>query len=125
MAGTDGIELNGLRVMASVGVLPEERERAQPLSLDLSMACDLGAAGVSDALEDTVDYGAVTEAVVRACASRHHDLLEALAQRVADVVLAVDLVQAVTVTVTKLRPPVPHDLASAGVRITRRAGGVG
>ena len=35
VAATDQIELAGLRVMASVGVLPEERSRRQPLELDL------------------------------------------------------------------------------------------
>ena len=59
MAENDRIELRGLRVMASVGVLPEERERAQPLELDLTLSCDLAAAGYSDALDDTVDYGAI------------------------------------------------------------------
>lgn len=120
MAATDQIELMGLRVMASVGVLPEERERAQPLELDVLMTCDLVAAGASDELEDTVDYGAVTESIAQACAAQHHDLLEALAQRVADAVLTADRVDGVTVAVTKLRPPVPHDLATAGVRITRQ-----
>ena len=74
MAENDRIELRGLRVMASVGVLPEERERAQPLELDLTLSCDLAAAGYSDALDDTVDYGAITDAVVTACSSGHHDL---------------------------------------------------
>ena len=128
MATTDRIELEGLRVMASVGVLPEERQRLQPLELDLVLRSDLAAAGASDALADTVDYGAVTDAVAEACTQQHHDLLERLAQVVADAALAVGrsdespgaLVDEVTVTVRKLRPPVAHDLASAGVQITRR-----
>mgnify|MGYP003380093573 CR=1 FL=1 len=75
MAATDQIELAGLRVMASVGVLPEERSRRQPLELDLVLTADLAPAGASDALADTVDYGAVADAVVAACAQRHYDLL--------------------------------------------------
>ncbi len=57
------------------------------------------------------------------CAARHHEVLEALAQRVADAVLSADRVEEVTVAVSKLRPPVPYDLATAGVRITRRRKG--
>jgi dihydroneopterin aldolase len=125
---TDQIELAGLRVMASVGVLPEERSRRQPLELALVLTADLAPAGASDALADTVDYGAVADAVVAACAQRHYDLLERLAQVVADAALsegrsdgeAGARVAEVTVTVRKLRPPVAHDLALAGVRITRR-----
>ena len=92
------------------------------------MEADLIAAGASDALADTVDYGAVTDAVVAACDAQHYDLLERLAQVVADAALADGRsdghggarVDEVTVTVRKLRPPVAHDLAFAGVRITRR-----
>ena len=47
-------------------------------------------------------------------------LLEALAERVAAEVLSLDSrISAVTVAVRKLRPPVPQDLASSGVRVTR------
>ena len=51
---------------------------------------------------------------------RAAQLLERLAERIAEVVLAVDpAVDAVTVTVRKLRPPVPQHLATSGVRIAR------
>ena len=52
-----------------------------------------------------------------------HQLLERLASRITDDVLALDpRITSVTVTVRKLRPPVPMDLAWAGVTITRSAG---
>ena len=118
----DRIELRGLRVTAVVGVLPEERERAQPLELDLALSVDLSAAGVSDALGDTVDYGAVCDTVVARAATTEPLLLERLAAVLAEAVLALDSrIEAVELAVRKLRPPVPHDLASSGVRITRRA----
>ena len=50
-------------------------------------------------------------------------LLERLAERIAEAVLAHDGVQEVTVAVRKLRPPVPQQLATSGVRITRRRPG--
>ena len=84
---------------------------------------DLAEAGRTAALSDTVDYGAVVAAVERVVVGEHHQLLERMAARIADDVLAVDSrIAAATVTVRKLRPPVPVDLASAGVTITRRAG---
>jgi dihydroneopterin aldolase len=52
-------------------------------------------------------------------------LLERLAQLVADAVLAHDRVLEVTVAVRKLRPPVPQQLVTSGVRITRRRAGDG
>ena len=117
---SDRIELRGLRVVGRVGVLPFEREADQPLELDLDLAVDLAAAGASDDLGDTVDYGAVCDAVVAAVGAGHVALLERLATRVADAALAVDpAIAAVTVAVRKLRPPVPHVLDTSGVRITR------
>ena len=117
--GLDAIELRGLRVLATVGVLPEEQVRSQPLEIDLDVHTDLAAAGRTDDLADTVDYGAVADEVVRVVTAGHVALLEHLAVRVADAVLADERVQAVTVAARKLRPPVPHDLASSGVRLTR------
>jgi len=62
----------------------------------------------------------VAATVGRIVAGESHRLLERLATRIADDVLAVDRrIESVTVTVRKLRPPVPLDLASAGVTITR------
>ena len=117
---TDRIELRGLRVTARVGVLPHEKEADQPLELDLDLVVDLSAAGASDALADTVDYGAVCDAAVAAVRAGHVELLERLAARVADAVLAADArIAQVELAVRKLRPPVPHHLASSGVRIVR------
>ncbi len=116
----DRIELRGLRVVGRVGVLELEREQDQPLEVDLDLVVDLAAAGASDDLTDTVDYGAVCAAVAAAVADGHVALLERLAGRVADAVLALDeRIGAVDLTVRKLRPPVPLDLATSGVHIVR------
>lgn len=103
------------------GVLPEEQERAQPFEIDLDVVADLHGAGASDDLGDTVDYGGLCEAVAAVVSGERHALIERLAERIAGVVLATggSRVTTVTVTVRKLRPPVPVDLVSAGVRITR------
>jgi 7,8-dihydroneopterin aldolase/epimerase/oxygenase len=117
----DRIELRGLRLLGVCGVLPEERDRPQPLEVDLDLVADLGAAGRSDDLDDTVDYGTVCSVVEVVVTAAPVALLEALAERVAAAVLAADgRVEAVTVGIRKLRPPVPQDLATSGVRLTRR-----
>lgn len=120
----DRIELRGLRVNARCGVLPLEREQDQPLEFDVDLWVDLSASGASDALADTIDYGAVCELVASVCAASAPQLLERLATSVADAILAMDApasapLTAVTVAVRKLRPPVPRQLATSGVRITR------
>ena len=118
---TDRIELRGLRVTARVGVLPHEKEADQPLELDLDLVVDLSAAGASDALADTVDYGAVCAAVAQVATGEPVALLERLAGRIAEVVLGLDeRISGVEVAVRKLRPPVPQQLATSGVRVVRR-----
>jgi len=122
----DRIELRGLRAVGTHGVLPEEHQRAQPFEVDLDVEVDLSDAGRSDALDDTIDYGALCEAVAEVIGGPHAQLLEYLAARIAQAALdrAGPRAEAVTVTVRKLRPPVPVELASSGVTITRRRGAV-
>ncbi len=115
----DRIELRDLRVMGRCGVLPEEEVRAQPLQVDLDVELDLSAAGASDHLDDTVDYGALCALVEGTIASRHVALLEHLAAVLAERILEDERVDAVTVALRKLRPPVPQQLATSGVRIRR------
>ena len=120
-APDDRIELRGLRCVGTHGVLVEEQERAQPFEVDLDLAVDLRPAGVSDALADTVDYGAVADAVAATVTGpRSFALLEALAWHVADAVLDVDRrITGVTVALRKLRPPLAVDIDTVGVRMVR------
>lgn len=119
----DLIELRGLRLVGICGALPEERVRAQPLEIDLDVEADVSVAGRTDVLVDTIDYGGLCDAVARVVADGEPQLLEHLATTIAEAVLAVDgRIAAVTVAVRKLRPPVPHALATSGVRIRRTAG---
>ena len=101
------------------GVLPEEAVRAQPFEVDLDVEFDLRSAALSDALADTLDYGALAVRAAAVVSGESHALLERVAQGIADAVLADARVSSVAVTVRKLRPPVPVDLATAAVRLVR------
>ena len=122
---SDQIHINALRAVTVVGALPHEREIAQPLQIDLVLDVDLADAGVSDELDDTVNYGEVADRVIAAVEEAKDVLLERLATRVADVVLNFDRVEAVDVVVTKLRPPIAVDAASTAVRIIRTKAATG
>ncbi len=116
---TDQIEVRGLVVAAFCGVLPEEQARRQPFRIDLDLHVDLAAAGASDGLDDTVDYGAVSARIGELAEELRCQLMEHFAQRVADLALGFDGVVAVTVAITKLRPPLPEVVDTTGVRIHR------
>lgn len=120
MGGADVIELRGLHVAGIVGVLPHEQAQPQPLELDLDIVVDLAAAGASDDLRDTVDYGELCDRAERVVVTGSFQLLEALAESIATEVLHTDArIASVTVAVRKLRPPVAQQLTTSGVRITR------
>jgi len=115
----DRIVISGLRQMGVHGVLAEEHERAQPFGVDVELLVDLSAAGASDDLADTVDYGAITDAIRNVIANEHHQLLERIAQRIADVCRADRRVQGVVVEVRKLDPPVRARVDHVAVRVER------
>ena len=117
---SDRIEIRDLRVLGVHGVLPEERDRAQPFAVDIVAWVDTTAAQQSDNLADTVDYGELARVAADVVGGRSYRLLEALAGRLASALLIVDpRLEAVEVTVRKLRPPLELDVGSAGVRVRR------
>lgn len=117
---TDAIELRALRVMAYCGILPEEVERRQPFEIDVDVSCNLLAAGESDDLANTIDYGGLVASIQALADDVRYGLLERFANDIAKVVLSNDLADEARVTVRKLRPPVPQDLGSSGVTVVRR-----
>jgi dihydroneopterin aldolase / 2-amino-4-hydroxy-6-hydroxymethyldihydropteridine diphosphokinase len=115
----DRIELRGIRVVGIVGALSEERRRPQPFEIDLDIEMDLSAAGRSDSLPDTMDYGPPISVVERIVADEGHVLLERVAARIIEEVLVDERVHAVEVVIRKVRPPVPNDIATTAVRMRR------
>lgn len=117
--GWGRIEVRDLRVLGVHGALPEERDRAQPFAVDLDVRLDTRRAAASDDLDDTVDYGSLCRRVADVVARTSYRLLEALGDAVARAVLEDDRVVGVAVTVRKLRPPIPVQVGSVGVRVER------
>jgi dihydroneopterin aldolase len=115
----DRIVIAGLRELGVHGVLAEEQTRPQPFEVDVELSVDVSAAGESDALDDTVDYSAVSEAVSRVVRSERYQLLERLATRIAEVCRVDERVIAVVVTVRKLHPAVRAMVDHVAVRIER------
>lgn len=114
--GLDRISVRGIRAHGHHGVLAHERRDGQPFVVDLVLALDAGPAAASDDLSRTVDYGSLTQEVHDAIVSEPVDLIEALAQRIADLTLAYEPVQWVQVTVHK--PAAPIAVAFDDVAVT-------
>jgi dihydroneopterin aldolase len=116
----DRIVLRSMRFEGRLGTTDEERELPQLVEIDLEVEADLAAAGESDALADTVDYGPLVTLVGRTVEGGAFLLLEGLAGSVARGALGADpRIHAVTVRVRKLAVPMDVDMDHAEVEIRR------
>jgi len=113
----DEIFIERLAVRAIIGVLPAERQRPQPLVIDLRLSWDTARAADSTALTDTLDYAAVARAVSELTIDGEFLLVETLAERIAELVLARWPTPRVQVVVRK--PRAVDAAAAVGVSIQR------
>jgi len=113
---TDRLTVRGIRGFGRHGVLESERRDGQEFVVDVMLGVDTRAASSRDDLTRTVHYGVVAERVKTAVESDPVDLIETLAQRIADLCLSEQLVQWVEVTVHK--PDAPIDVAFEDVALT-------
>ena len=119
-APLDEIRLSGLRVTAHHGVLDHERRDGQVFVVDVTVRLPLAAAAATDDLDRTVHYGELAEAVVAAVERDPGDLIETVAERVADVALGFPAVHEVVVRVHKPNAPIAVPFGDVSVTILRR-----
>lgn len=119
----DRITLLGISATGHHGVLPAERRDGQPFSADVVLHLDTRPAARADDLALTADYGTLAEQVAGVLAGPPVDLVETLAQRIADVALSVPVVEMVDVVVHKPQAPivVPFDDVQVAIRRRRPA----
>jgi 7,8-dihydroneopterin aldolase/epimerase/oxygenase len=117
----DRIILKGIQFYGYHGVPEAEQKTGHRYEVDLVMETEVAAAAAADEVALTVDYGAVAGEVLALGTSRQFRLIETLAARIAEQILASQpRVEAVTVRVKKLLPPIPGVVEYAAVEITRR-----
>ncbi len=100
-SAVDKITIHDIELRCIVGVYPEERHEKQDVVVTVTLHADLTRAGKSDDVNDTVDYKSVKKTIVDMVESSSYQLIEALAQAVADACLAFDGVERVDVRVEK------------------------
>ncbi|MDC4233520.1 2-amino-4-hydroxy-6-hydroxymethyldihydropteridine diphosphokinase [Actinomyces sp. B33] len=116
----DRITLSGLRAHGVHGVLPQEHRGTQPFTVDVVVLLDASRAAVSDDLGDTVSYAELADEVVEIISGPSVRLIETLAYRIADRMLAHGGALGVEVTVHK--PEAPMGRAFSDVAVTVRRG---
>ncbi len=109
------VELRDLRLFGRHGVHAHEKEQGQDFVFDVEL--HVGDRGVSDRLEDAVDYRDVALAVQAVSDARSYDLLEALGDAVADELLRRFDAESVRVRVAKpaVKPGGLHGTAAVSV----------
>ncbi len=117
--GIDRITLSGLRVRGHHGVLEAERRAGQDFVVDAVLELDLAPAGASDDLRRTVHYGELAERLAEVVAGPPVELLETLAERLAQVCLVDPRVERVTLTVHKPSAPISVPFDDVAVTLTR------
>lgn len=117
------ITINGVKVFAHHGVLPEEKERGQEFIIDAEIVLQEGAAS-SDDLGATVDYSEAAGAMADIATSTRYNLIETLAEKLLDHLLGLEWVRSASVTVKKPGAPLPVEAGWVGVTASRerRAG---
>jgi dihydroneopterin aldolase len=114
----DRILLEGMSFRGRHGVRPAEREQAQEFKVTVEVDCDLSEPGLTDRIEDTVDYRRIRTIVKDVIEGESQKLLETLAARIAAGVLELPRVAEVSVRIAK-RPESMQPIDAAAVRITR------
>lgn len=115
----DSIFIQQLTVDTTIGVYEWEKEIKQPLVLDINLLTDTRLAAQTDNINHALDYFKIAEQVTEFIKAHQFELVETVAEQVANLILTQFSVETVTIKVAK--PKAVSNAASVGVNITRRA----
>jgi len=115
----DHVFIEGLEIEALIGIYDWERRIRQPLVFDIEMAFDNRIPAATDAIADTLNYKAVSNRIVEYVSQSSFELVETLAERVAQIVITEFGVQRVRLKLSK--PGAVRGARAVGVMIERSA----
>ena len=113
----DTVFIQGLKAASVIGCYDWERDIRQTLVIDMELKTDFAHAAQTDALSDALDYAAISKRVIAVCDESRFQLLEALAEHLAGIVLAEFAVSGLRMTINK--PGAVAEAAGVGVVIER------
>lgn len=111
------IYIRDLLLRCIIGVFPEERRAKQDVLIHVVMDCDFGKAAETDDIEDTVNYKTINKAIIQLVEESSFNLIESLADRIADICMENPCVHRATVTVDK--PGALRFARSVAVEVTK------
>jgi dihydroneopterin aldolase len=113
----DIVFINDLRIETIIGIYAWERKVKQTISLDLQMGADIRRAAATDAIDDTLNYKAVAKRLIAFVGASEYQLVETLAEKIAEIVLSEFAVPWLKLTVHK--PGAVRGSRDVGVIIER------
>ena len=113
----DTVFIKGLKAVSVIGCYDWERDIRQTLVFDLELKADFTRAAQTDDLEDALDYAAISQRVIAVCDASRFQLLEALADHLATVLLAEFDISGLRMTISK--PGAVSGADGVGVVIAR------
>ncbi|MBF0622604.1 MAG: dihydroneopterin aldolase [Magnetococcales bacterium] len=118
MSDIDRIFIKDLRLRCIIGIREWERKTLQNVVINLTLSVDLAKAGQSDDIDDTVNYKTLCKRIISMTEASHFFLVEALAEKIAQIALEDERIHAVEVQVEK--PGALRFADSVGVIIERK-----
>ncbi|GAA0421304.1 dihydroneopterin aldolase [Acrocarpospora corrugata] len=115
----DSVALRGVRARGRHGCLPAERELGQEFVVDATLFLDTAPAAATDDLTRTVDYGALAGELAAIVSGEPVNLIETLADRLAQACLKHDVVAEAEIRVHKPAAPIPVPFADVVVTVRR------
>ena len=116
---SDRLTLTGLRAFGHHGVFEHEKADGQEFVIDVTVWFDSRAAAASDNLLETINYGELAERVVASVEHEPVDLIETVAEQIADLVLEHPGADRVEVTLHKPAAPIAVPFDDVSITITR------
>ena len=113
----DTVFIKGLKAASVIGCYDWERDIRQTLVIDLELKTDFTRAAETDALEDALDYAAISRRIISVCEASRFQLLEALSEHLANLLLAEFAISGLRLTINK--PGAVSEAETVGVVIER------
>ena len=113
----DKVFIEALEIEALIGIYDWERRIRQPLWFDIEMAFDNRRPAASDDIADTLNYKAVSKRLIEYVSQSSFGLVETLAERCAEIILAEFNVSRVRLKLSK--PGAVRGARAVGVMIER------